>query len=100
MLIRAQDGKVYNRSYITEIAVGLVHTFEHDEDGFKADAPATRYVVEAIVAGKDVPLKEVPLTSQLIDEEQAVAVIDRIMAHKDGNLDLTKEPASTQAMSF
>jgi hypothetical protein len=39
-------------------------------------------------------LKEVPLTSQLVDEEQAVAVIDRIMAHKDGNLDLTKEPAS------
>jgi hypothetical protein len=35
MLIRAQDGKVYNRDYITEIAVALVHTFEHDEDRFK-----------------------------------------------------------------
>ena len=87
MLIRAQDGRVYNRDHITEIAVEPVDTFEHDEDGFKEDAPATRYVVEASVAGKDVRL-----TNLLVDEAEAVKVLDRIMRHREGNLDLTHEP--------
>lgn len=88
MLIRAQDGRVYNRDHITEIAVGLVHTFEHDEDGFKEDAPTTRYIVEASVAGKDVPL-----TGRLADEAEATNVLDRIMRHREGNLDLTQSAA-------
>ena len=52
------------------------------------------------MTGKDVLLKNIPLTSQLVDEEQAVAVIHRIMVHKDGNPDLTKEPASREMVSF
>src|SRR4028119_1770649 len=82
MLIRAQDGKIYNRDHITRIAIKVEEKSGIDSQGFKRRNPKmTGYYVEAFVNAKDVPL-----TNPVADETEATAVMNRIMRHKDGNL--------------
>jgi hypothetical protein len=95
MLIRAQDGSVYNLQHIEEIHV-------RKESGVATD---TRHKVEAIISGRrggagqssTDASADLALTNTA---EEARALLDRIMAQKQGNLDLTKELSTGEAYSF
>lgn len=95
MLIRAQDGSIYNLEHIEEVQV-------RKESGVTTD---TRHIVEAIIAGRRGGAGR-SSTDASVDlartntAEEATALLDRIMAHKQGNLDLTKAPPSQEGYSF
>jgi hypothetical protein len=85
MLIRAQDGTIYHRDHITQIALAAVKQRDPDGAGTRFTGPVTGYCVEATIAGKNVRL-----TDTVADEAEVIGVLDRIMQHRDGNLDLTR----------
>jgi hypothetical protein len=95
MLIRAQDGSIYNLAHIEEIQV-------RKESGVPTD---TQHIVEAIISGRrgGAGRSATDASADLArtnTAEEATALLDRIMAHKQGNLDLTKEPSSGEGYSF
>ncbi len=83
MLIRAQDGTIYHRDHITRIAIVHDPEVKVNPGDSMSDTSATGYYVQARVEGQ-----EVRLTNRCTTEDEAVHVLDRIMAHREGNLDL------------
>jgi hypothetical protein len=89
MLIRAQDGNIYHRDHITRIAVITLEGRDPDGAGTRLTARVAGYFVEAVVAGQ-----KVPLSKQVDSEVEATQVMDRIILHEDGNLDLMQGPTT------
>ncbi len=90
MLIRSQDGRVYNLAYIASFEVRPPTPEVEAEAG---GGYAVLALLPDLYQQPAVSPASHVILARTNDEAEAHAILDRIMWHRDGNLDLTqREP--------
>ncbi len=90
MLIRSEDGIIYN----------LDHAFKVELDGTEPDFIVVAYFGTEISAGAFGQASGMVRLTQPKTRAEAEAVLDRIMGHTDGNLDLKQSASDTSLSSL